>query len=279
MISTDPLKLSQLVMLRNAGAVYVDTPDNLQITSWCSNAGVSVLNIVGRFLTLDGQVVEIADRHAPNTNRTIKTSVINMGDGWLLDLSITSDGAPLVGQVFVRAALVRGRSGALSGQSVLCQGFCNAVQALAFPGSGVVTSLERPGALRSITGTDPAAGVEISETVPVGARWRLITAEAILVTSAAVANRVVTWRYDDGANEYGLAGSNFAQAASATVRYCVGPFGGFGQVGGAQHQHAIPPQMIMLAGHRMKTSTASIDVGDNWSAPQMLVEEWLEASA
>ena len=36
--------------------------------------------------------------------------------------------------------------------------------------------------------------------------------------------------------------------------------------------------LILLAGHRIRTSTSSLQAGDDWGAPQLLVEEWLEGA-
>ena len=46
------------------------------------------------------------------------------------------------------------------------------------------------GYIRTVTGTDPAAGAEVSETVPTNAFWRLRMFSAVLVADANAANRV-----------------------------------------------------------------------------------------
>jgi hypothetical protein len=82
---------------------------------------------------------------------------------------------------------------------VLLQGYVTDTSRLSFPGSPIRSSIEGPGVLRSITGTNPAANAEISETVPTNARWRVHAIRFTLVTDANVANREVALTLDDGA--------------------------------------------------------------------------------
>jgi hypothetical protein len=89
---------------------------------------------------------------------------------------------------------------------------------LAFPGVPIASPLDGGGALRSIAGTTPGAGAEISETVPTGARWELLAFQATFVTSAAAANRVPQLTLDDGTTVYFRLGAALNQAASLTQR-------------------------------------------------------------
>jgi hypothetical protein len=38
----------------------------------------------------------------------------------------------------------------------------------------------------------------------------------------------------------------------------------------------IPPDIILSDGDRIRTQTTGIVAGDDWGAPQILVEEWIE---
>jgi hypothetical protein len=121
--------------------------------------------------------------------------------------------------MMVTVDLVRG-PGAVGGvTATLLQGPVSSLQRIAWPGSLLLSSLDVAGILRSITGTDPAAGAEISETVPTGARWRLRALAATLVTSATVANRTVSLRVDDGTTGYFGTDAAGTQPASNTIRY------------------------------------------------------------
>lgn len=51
-----------------------------------------------------------------------------------------------------------------------------------------------------IVGANPAAGAEVSETVPAGETWCLLGVRVTLVTSATVATRQPILTLDDGTN-------------------------------------------------------------------------------
>jgi len=260
------------------GGFYFAGDDQLRVTSWNSLASVAVV-VTGRFVHADDARIEpFSELHTPATNRTAASSTYTRARGWLTDLSVLVTGAtPQRGQTFVRVDVVRGQGANAIPLSTLLQGYVTATQRLAYPGSPIVDSLTGPGTLRSITGTDPAAGLEISETVPTGARWRFASLRAALVTDATVANRNASLNFDDGTNIYAAAAVNFNQAASLTfVHHFVAVGQSFAQTS-TQVMVSTPANLVLAAGHRFRTVTSAIVAGDNWGAPQYAVEEWLEA--
>lgn len=255
---------------------YFTGEDCLQISSWNSLAAVGLV-VSGRFLQIDGTVEVFKETHTPNTNRTVATSVFPRVEGWLLDLSIVVSGAaPQRGQTFVRVDVVRGQNSAATALSTLVQGYVTATKRLAYPGSPIEDSLAGQGCIRSITGTDPAANVEVLESVPTGARWRLMSLIVTLVTDANAATREVALAVDDGVNVYCRIPATETQAASLSRRWQFAhatPFAGLNQ------DATIPvmfPPLVLAAGHRISTITTARQVTDNYGAPQYLVEEWME---
>src|SRR5262249_28719664 len=157
--------------------------------------------------------------------------------------------------------------------------YITAQQRIAFPGSSIANSLDGGGALRTIAGTTPGAGAEVSETVPTGARWELISFKVTFVTSAAVANRQPQLLIDDGTNviyQYGTTGN---QTATQTFRRMWFPGG---PVPTADINNnvpfALPIGIRLSSGYRMRTSTPGIDVADQYSAVVYLVREWMEGA-
>lgn len=279
MITIPDALVPRLSLLREPHGVYCTAQDNLRILSWCSAASVTLITITGRFLTVDGDLIDLSETFAPATDRTMSTAIRALGEGWLLDLSIVTNGSPIIGQAFVRAEIVRGLLGGLTALKVLCQGRCNAVQRLAFPNSPISSTIDGPGILRSVAGTNQAAGAEISETVPTGARWELVGLSFVLVTSAAVANREVSIVIDDGTTTLFTSPSGFTHAASLTRRYSADVLGAqTAPTQGTDRQIVIAP-MTLLAGWRIRTVTTALDVGDDFGAPQLQVKETLEAAA
>jgi hypothetical protein len=259
-----------------ASGALITRDVNLRLNSWNSAAGVT-LSIVVRMLGLDGLPRINTFTHTPNTDRSIKQTTHNLPEGWLLSVqALASAGTPKRGQCFVRIELIEGLLGAVTTMATLVQNYADAVQGLAWPGSLLESSTAGRGVVRSITGTDPAANTEFSETVPTGARWRLINVRAILVTDANVATRVLQLIVDDGTNT--LIDSEqdrtlpASQSRNANWSAC-GFVGGINNVFG---NGPLPPDLLLSAGCRIRSNTIGRQATDNWGAPQLLVEEWIE---
>ena len=134
----------------------------------------------------------------------------------------------------------------------------------------------RKGALKIVAGSDPAAGVEISETVTAAKYWKLLAVKFTLVTDATVANREVDLILDDGANEFCRIAPTVVQTASLTLHYSWAI--------GLQQNSFLPltaspkiaplPDIVLGPGFRVRTTTQGIVAGDNFSAPVLYVVQF-----
>jgi hypothetical protein len=273
-----PADLARLLPALAPHGTYVAGDEYLLVTSLNALASVTI-TVSGRVLTREGKLTPFVDSHVANSDRTAATSRIGLGEGWLQEITAIAAGAtPTLGQTFVRVDLVRGEGNGRTVHATLLQGEVTAAQRLAWPGSPLNTTLDSAGALRSLTGTNPAANVEISETVPTGARWRVQSLRAALVTDANAANREVAITFDDGTNVYAEAHAGANQAASLTRQYTAAVGGVRGAAATGTGILIAMPSLILPAGHRIRTSTTNRQAGDDWGAPQLLVEEWLEGA-
>jgi hypothetical protein len=191
---------------------------------------------------------------------------------------IVTAGTPLDGQTWARVSLVRGLTSVADEHFTLVSDTVTVGKSIAWPNGIARGALEGPGALRSITGTNPGAGNEISETVPTGARWQVLSFRYQLVTSAVVANRQSAIAVDDGVNSLFYVGGTTVQPASGTFLYSyaqgLAPLSGFATnaIG-----YGFPTPNFLPAGARIRTQTVAKDAGDVYSVVQYLVREWLEA--
>jgi hypothetical protein len=266
--------------LRSPAPFFVTGEDALELAVLNAAASV-VVTIAGRFMQLDGQVTSFQHALTPATDRTLSSVVRSLGDGWILNLTVfASSGSPLIGQTWARVRVLRGLTGATVVLGTLVSGYVTAVQGIAFPGGQVRGTLEGRGVIRSIAGTDPAAGAEVSETVPTGARWRFLAMHVVLVTDATVASRRPRLRVTDGTNDLTRLNASSSVAASGTGRFTFGGGLGFldtGNAGGIPS--GTPDPLWLLGGFTVGTITDSFQAGDNYGAPQLLVEEFLEGAA
>jgi hypothetical protein len=264
----------------NAGVPgrFVDGTEVLRLTMFNAAAGVAGV-LSGRMLVDGGRVVPFADPLVPTTARAASVFDKQLPRGWLLSAGVRlSAGSPIEGQTFAALSIGWGAGSQFTELELLTSGSVTAARKLGWPGGAILGPMDAAGALRSITGTNPAAGAEISETVPTGARWRLRGFTATLVSSAVAATRRVSLVVDDGANINIAVQATDAQITALTRLYS-GPNAGSYVV--AQTSTIGLPfsdRIELLAGARIRTITQNLDVGDDWSAPQLLVEERIEGA-
>jgi hypothetical protein len=252
--------------------------DHLEVTSFNSLTGCRVA-VHHRFLE-EGRVTPQATSftHTPNTDRTANTTRHALGQGALLNLRVVADsGGPLLGQTFVIVRVIRGQEANAVALGTLIQGYVTASQDQAWPGSPLVNSLS--GVVpRLITGTDPAAGSQVSETVPTGARWKLLMFNVQLAASATASNRrpsltirgagnkplfrfplAKTW----AANETKQAFWSVGTPLDTSITTDAG-------LGG------LPHDTVLTGGMEILTDTEGMQAGDDYGAPNYYVEETLE---
>lgn len=268
--------VADLLDIANPGPVFTGE-DNLRVETW-ANAAALTLTIEGAFLNISGELTTIQRDFVLTGNRVLQTFDVDLGEGWLIQLQARlSAGTAVLGGCYVRLSAIRGFTGATIRRGLIASGFVNSQQFIGYPGATLLSMLDGAGQLRSITGATPAAGAEISETVPTGARWELLTFFYRLVTAVAAANRTPNLLLDDGANTVFQIASNAAQTASLTEQYSY--FQGVNRAGldvSSTVQLPIPTGNRLGAGFRIRTLTPALQAADQFSIVQYLVREWPE---
>lgn len=129
-----------------------------------------------------------------------------------------------------------------------------------------------------IAGTDPAANTELSETVPAGKSWHLLSVTVALVQGLTQTPRPILVLDDGTTTVFESFGASAAQAVSTTCRYTWAP--GLtlsGVVGATTDVHAnapLPAGLVLPAGWRVRTSTTGLGANSNYGAPSLLVVEY-----
>lgn len=258
------------------GGLILTGEDNLRLTTWGAVAG-AVVALEGRFLDACGLTIPFAESQTPNTDRSAKTTIYPAREGLLTNLHLrVATGTVLHGGVGALVEIVRGRDGGVQPLGTLLQGYVTTATRLAWPGSPVLPLPSGPGRLRVILGTNPAAGSEISETVPTGARWRLISFRYTITTSGTVANRSPVLTIDDGTNVLWETWSNVAVTASSTVAYNAGAGAPFLAYNTAGNLLPLPTTLELPGGSRIRTVTGNLQAGDDFAAPVYTVLEYIE---
>jgi hypothetical protein len=261
------------------GDLYVTNDDQLRVTVFNALASV-IVTVRGRLRGSDGITRPFVEVITPTSDRVASSKIVRLSEGWLSNvLVVVSTGAPLTGQTFTRISIVRGEGTPALEVAVLAAGYVTAQQPIAWPGSPVLNSLDGAGVLRSIAGATPAAGAEVSEAVPTGARWEVLAFTFHWVTAVTVANRACSLVLDDGATVYFRNEDPAVTVASTTLDKTYSQGQSLIWNGAATVRHGnLPVSNRLIAGHRVRTSTAQIQAADQYSAVQYLVREWIEGA-
>lgn len=258
-------------------SLYVRQGELLFLQARSAPAGI-VVQLEGRLLiAASNEVIPLTLTVRPGSDRSASDATIRLAEGFLLSLIVgIVDSTARRGQTYVRAGLSTAPAAAGIDPLILCQGYCTAEFVLAWPPGFHEPAISGAGMLRSITGTDPAADTEISETVPTNARWRLLAIAARLVTDGTAATRTARLQIDDGTTVMLSIPPAATHIASLTRDYIGAAFGATLTTYTPEIMWPVPPDLMLFQGWRIRTAVDTRQVGDNWAAPQLLVEEWIE---
>lgn len=258
-------------------SAYVGKDDSLWIM--CSNNAASTVTVNARFLMPNGDIK--LNQWALNftLSRAAQFKQIQLPECFLLSVALVNNTINSATNIscYVAAIVSRLVPTAFNAAQTLCQGYSSGTMAISWPTGVNTTNVDCVGISRIIQGTTPAAGAEISETVPASAKWRVASIRFSLTTSAAVANRVVNVAFDDGSGFiFAATGVTFNQTASLTFVYNFAQ--GYAGVTGAGTPAAVqlPSPMFLPQFFRFRTQTVGIQAADQYTPPIYMIEEWLQ---
>mgnify|MGYP005851461327 CR=1 FL=1 len=256
---------------------YVSREDIAFIRLFNSSPDI-VVGLRLRILLPNGEIKPNHYSFRPTSNRLANDFSIKLPESYLVGASfIVEKGTVRRGQLYCILGFQRGLAAFANLFQVLISAPLTSGGALTWPGSIPVASTEGGGHLRTVVGTDPPPGNQISETVPTNARWRVLAIRFVLATSAVTATRRVQLSFNVGGNIIYSLNSGDTQAASTTITYnwiAGQPIDiptALGQI-----IDPIPPFIFLKGGDMITTFTLNMQSGDNFSAPTTYVEEWLD---
>lgn len=255
--------------------MLIDRNDRLYIRHAGTATGATI-TVHARLLLPNGEIVPNSFSVAPSTNRSFALTTFNLSNGFLLSMTAFVEGVVVGrGEVYAEIGILRGVAGAGQVFQALVADYVESFRAISYPGGPMRSSIEGRGNVRSITGTDPAANAESSETVPTNARWRLLAWVIALVTDANAANRITQFTIDDGTDIVFAAQTQVDITASLTVGITAQAGGSIPGGRVSRNVVGLPELALLEAGFRIRTVTTALQAGDNYGAPQLWVEEWL----
>ena len=253
------------------GALYVTLDDVILFQGWAALAATTVRLSI-RMLSPRGEVVPCFYSIVVAANGVTPTlkSITNL-EGFLLSMSAEVVSG-LAGAVWVNVVIQRGvgTSDVTQGLNLL-QGYPSLTDTLSWPHAPPVKSIDNRGLADVITVGNPAAGSQYAITVPAGVNWLVRALHFQLVTSAVVANRFVTLVLQDNLGNTFAQLPGFAATASLTSQITFGnalPFNAQNNV----NESGLPTELRMPGGWQIKTATANMDAGDQFSGMAIELE-------
>lgn len=274
-----PARSDLSTIVAGSPARYLTDTETLRLTVFNAAASVRV-SLRARKVDREGCTKPSGNEKTPTTDRTANVVDVKPGEGWLVGAAaILVAGAPGDGLTYVVLSIGIGDGANFTETEVLASGTITAAKRVSWPDSPMLGPLDSPGALRSIAGTSPGAGAEITETVPTGARWEVIAFGARFTASAAAANRFPRLTIDDGGAvpyiDEGVLAT--AQTANQVARYTWRE-GLNAQINQINFNGGLPELTAIPAASRIKTITTGIQAGDQWDQVQYLVRERIEGA-
>jgi hypothetical protein len=255
--------------------LYIGPGEELRIRVSSSVVG-AYIKISSRILLADGTIVPVEDTVFPTSDRVANVWQFGLPEGFLLGFRMRPFIGIPTGRVFGSAMIVKGGVLTTTVLQQLTSGYMSDNRELTWPLGTSDAPRAGPGWIRSIVGTNPAAGSEISETVPTNAYWRIQSILFNFVSDATVINRHVRLVFDDGTNNMLSVEPNATQAASLNYYYNYGHGLPYKAVLSGYPVNPLPDDLILAPGWRFRTTTSFIQAGDDYGAPNFTVEEWIE---
>lgn len=261
---------------RNAG-IWIEHNDRLYVATYSSVASLVVM-FSGYFRKMNGDIIEYAVTVNPTSDRAVTAATQHFGAGFLLScvVSLTS-GSANRGQCYVRAQIQRSAGTPAIKLHGVVGGYVTDDYSPSFPYGSTQGPLEGSGYLRHVTGTDPAVGGDVSELVPTGARWAVLSVAVNLAVDATVVNRYVGCDFYRATFYLTSVISTQAQVANSPRQYLFMPDVEHLYVAATAQEIIAIPQVSLAAGDEIAMYAVGMAAGDDFGAPDLYVEEWIEA--
>lgn len=212
-------------------------------------------------------------RHTTASNGSISNQTFRLPDMPILISVVDEAEAITQGGVYVALSLLANNDRLYQ----LCSGFVYAQKGISYPTASNIDSIPGRGLFREFAGTNPAAGDEIVETVPNGRLWHIIAIQFTLVAAvAAFSRRPHVFIIGSGGGEYDFF-SSIDQITGETKTYTAAAVGAVPDETDANKIIiAIPNNLYLPENSMIRTRTTNIQAGDNYSAPNIMIEEFFQ---
>lgn len=214
--------------------------------------------------------------HQTNTTGLIQTELFALPDLPIMVSVVDETGSISEGDCYVTLSLLA------NGDKLheLAAGYVYQSKSISFPASIAQPHRIDCAHLLNVAANDPAAGGELTITVPNGTQWEVLGLNFDLQTSATVANRRVHVILGASGTLYLNCFGNQNQAASLTRHYTCTPIGVIPtETDDDDIIIPMPPGIFLDQGMKITTQTTNRQAGDQFSGMTMLVKSTITPSS
>ncbi|MGA2329177.1 MAG: hypothetical protein ABSH05_23195 [Bryobacteraceae bacterium] len=257
---------------------YVGSQDQLMFVVY-NVIPDQTITIQVRMLMPSGELKQNRWDFPVTSDRALNCFMAPLAEGFLLTMSVYAQGGSPPGSCYAFVFLMAASAGEAPIAQTLAYGYLTDAAGLVWPYPRWTLINEGPGNIRLIQGTNPAPQHNISETVPTGARWRLISVFCRLSTSATAGNRYVGLWVVDPAGTFVSIPAVAGQPPSLVWSYTWGS--GLAAAFDSNWGHAtapLPDYLFLTSGQSFSAFCYPFQAADDFTAPLYLVEEWLVPS-
>lgn len=262
---------------RNLGQ-WIDKDDRIYVAAYSSVASLHVV-FQGYFRKLNGDIIQFSQSVAPTSDRAVSSATVTVGEGFLISLvAFLASGNANRGQCYVRARVQRSTGTPQVILANLIGGYVTDEYQPSFPYGKIESSLDGAGFVSFKEGTDPAAQTETDDTVPTGARWRVMFYGFEFTADANTGDRRVALLVGEALNAGIWLPSNATQTANQVWYYSwVAGAANYVNTDLKTAVSPLPVPCLLRAGSHLSTATVNLKAGDNIALVRIQVEEWIEA--
>lgn len=259
--------------------LYVNVDDQLIISGASSQTG-EVITVNVRLLLPTGRIEDMQFQLRPANTRTVLKQSFGLAEGYLLSMSASASVAVTRGQTFLRVALQRSAGGAGQPAALILADYVTTQSVPGYPNGRILSPTEGPGQIYIYVGTNPGAGNQWQQNVPVNARWRVRGVQSTFTTSGTAGNRFPGITVLVGGNTVWTSYCLAAVIASTTQLVVAGSLTPYTSGVTTVSMLGLPPDLVIsgVTGFQMliQSLTSGMLAGDAYTGIALLVEEWLD---
>lgn len=248
---------------------YVRAGDFIRLNATSSNASAT-LRLTMRLIPVDGSVVDAQQDMVIVAAGNQTAVTLPLMDGWLdgIDVQVVA-GTITAGEITATVDVVQGTGAGATPIMCLASGEVSNTRRL---GLGAYPVSIQPPTTLVLIGSTPAVGAEISFAIPAGPRVRLWIFEYNFVTALVAGTRTSILVLTKSATQIAFFMPSQTQITNVNAFYTWANFGTPSVLSTNRVECCLPPLPILDPGDTLTTQTTNINGGDQYQAPQVLVE-------